>query len=96
MKKNIPEQLTEKSKRFWDALFHLLDYNKNAPIMLEGELAERRIDDDYILRMNRDNIWIVKEAEGRARCIEPFFQKDDFPYCKILEWYLKDSVLSRV
>lgn len=94
MKNNLRNEVIKKTSLFWKALFDLLDKEKEKPIH-DDECREEHLDDIYSIKMNRSTIWILKKDRNAAKayCIQARKQKDDFPYVKMLDWFIKNTVL---
>ena len=96
MSNSIAAEFGKKSNYFWTALFTILDDRKFKPVLSkEDEVHAYDLGDGFVLKGNRDRIWLV-DPEGKAKCVQKNDQKDDFPYTKILNKYLKLSVLDKL
>lgn len=96
MNNSMAEKMTEKCRVFWTALFKIFDERKYRPkINKDSYSYSYALDDRFDLRGSSDRIWLVDKRNGRAQCIQKDEQvNDEFPYTKILDKYLKLSVLS--
>lgn len=86
------EETAHASIKFWDALFYLLGKEKETPL-LNGEVIDTLIDfeEEYHLQLTETTVRIVKD--GLTCKYIKRFSNDDFPYTKLLDWYIKETVL---
>ena len=92
---SITEEFTNRSRRFWFGLFYIFDQDKKNPAVGE-EVIGISFDNDYALEINEKSVSIYEIKNNSNRCSVKRNQKDDFPYCKLLDWYLKDSYLNKI
>lgn len=86
------EKILHANIMFWGALFYLLDEEKKTPLR-NGEVIDALIDveDEYYLQFTETTARIVKD--GLTCKYVKRFLKDDFPYTKLFDWYIKETVL---
>ena len=94
----LPMELTVKSQVFWHALISLLDDIRHKPNLPELRIfpCSINLDKEYSLRGNHKRIWLVDRSSGKIFCMQPHDQKDNFPYTKLLDAYIKRSVISKL
>lgn len=86
------EKIPNASIMFWGALFYLLDEEKETPLR-NGEVISAWInfEEEYCLQLTETTARIVKD--GLTCKYIKRFHKDDFPYTKLFDWYIKETVL---
>ncbi len=96
----VQNEVQIRSFTFWNELFKLLDKIKYRPEDFDlggANYITAELTGGYSLMMDRvGDAWIIKEGDNRRHSFQKWDQKDDFPYTKILDWYLKDSVLKKL
>ena len=85
------EKILHANIMFWGALFYLLDEEKKAPLR-NGKVIDALIDfeEEYYLQLTETTVRIVKD--GLTCKYIKRSQKDDFPYTKLYDWYIKETV----
>ena len=84
------EKLAEASKVFWYGLYYLLDEDKRSPLD-EGEIIGIPLNDEYYLEMTKTTARIT--SSGKTSTYIKRYSSDDFPYTKLLDWYIKEAIL---
>jgi len=86
------EKIEHAGIKFWGALLYLLDEEKKAPLR-NGEVIDTLIDfeEEYYLQLTETTVRIVKDGLT-CKYIKRFLE-DDFPYTKLFDWYIKETVL---
>lgn len=85
------DKIMHASIKFWDALFYLLDEEKTR--LRNSNVIETMIDfeEEYYLQLTETTVRIVKD--GLTYKYIKRFSEDDFPYTKLFDWYIKETVL---
>lgn len=87
------EKLAEASKVFWYGLYYLLDEDKRSPLD-EGEIIGIPLNDEYYLEMTKTTARIT--SSGKTSTYVKRYSNDDFPYTKLLDWYIKEVIIGKV
>ena len=100
MSSKLAADLSTKSHAFWHALFAILDDVKYRPNLLEfkGKPCSIDLGDGFILKATNKRVWMVDVQDGHKTFgVQPHVQKgNNFPYTKVLDAYLKRSVLNKL
>lgn len=87
------EKLAEASKVFWYGLFYLLDEDKQSPLA-DGEVIGVPLSDGYWLEMTKATARITNG--GITITYIKRYSNDEFPYTKLLDWYIKEVIIGKV
>lgn len=87
------EKLAEASKAFWYGLYYLLDEDKQSPLD-DGEVIGIPLSDGYYLEITKTTARIT--SSGKTSAYIKRYSSDEFPYTKLLDWYIKEVIIGKV